>query len=119
MASYKKLWCEAGAHEWERLSQRGRLPLNCPNHHQSDPPPQTKKLKTTPEISIQPTTAPRQGAPTTDTVEALSVKMEGLRAIKQRTVTIRLLPEEIQYLRGVLGQSSDGMAKQILLKWGV
>ncbi|MDQ3632750.1 MAG: exonuclease domain-containing protein [Actinomycetota bacterium] len=26
------LWCEAGAHEWSRPSQRGRLPKQCPEH---------------------------------------------------------------------------------------
>lgn len=26
------LWCETGAHHWERESQRGRKPLNCPEH---------------------------------------------------------------------------------------
>jgi len=26
------LWCQAGKHEWERQSQRGRRPLNCPEH---------------------------------------------------------------------------------------
>ena len=26
------LWCEGGQHEWTRPSQRGRLPVNCPEH---------------------------------------------------------------------------------------
>lgn len=26
------LWCQAGKHEWERPSQRGRRPLHCPEH---------------------------------------------------------------------------------------
>lgn len=26
------LWCETGKHNWERPSQRGRRPVNCPEH---------------------------------------------------------------------------------------
>jgi hypothetical protein len=28
----KTLHCQAGNHEWQRAAQRGRLPLNCPEH---------------------------------------------------------------------------------------
>lgn len=28
----KTLWCEAGKHEWQRESKRGRSPLSCPEH---------------------------------------------------------------------------------------
>ncbi|WP_372791956.1 exonuclease domain-containing protein [Paraconexibacter sp.] len=28
----KVLWCEAGQHEWQRPSTRGRLPHSCPHH---------------------------------------------------------------------------------------
>lgn len=28
----KTLWCKAGEHNWERPSQRGRVPHNCPDH---------------------------------------------------------------------------------------
>lgn len=27
-----ELWCEAGQHKWNRLSQRGRKPISCPDH---------------------------------------------------------------------------------------
>lgn len=30
-----KLHCELGDHDWERKSQRGRPPRNCPNHQPS------------------------------------------------------------------------------------
>lgn len=32
MPSMVELWCEAGAHTWERKSRRGRKPKNCPDH---------------------------------------------------------------------------------------
>jgi len=28
----RTLWCDAGQHKWERESQRGRQPINCPDH---------------------------------------------------------------------------------------
>ena len=28
----KTLYCEAGKHEWTRPAQRGRAPINCPEH---------------------------------------------------------------------------------------
>jgi hypothetical protein len=28
----KTLYCQAGEHEWQRPAQRGRTPLNCPEH---------------------------------------------------------------------------------------
>lgn len=28
----KTLYCEAGQHEWERPAQKGRAPINCPEH---------------------------------------------------------------------------------------
>ena len=28
----KTLHCEAGNHEWQRPAQRGRIPINCPEH---------------------------------------------------------------------------------------
>jgi hypothetical protein len=28
----RTLWCEAGQHEWQRPAQRGRQPINCPDH---------------------------------------------------------------------------------------
>lgn len=28
----RTLYCEAGDHEWERPAQRGRTPINCPDH---------------------------------------------------------------------------------------
>lgn len=34
----KTLWCEAGQHEWEREAQRGRQPVNCPNHKNEEVP---------------------------------------------------------------------------------
>lgn len=30
----KTLYCQAGDHTWERPSQRGRTPINCPEHNQ-------------------------------------------------------------------------------------
>ena len=32
MALMRTLFCEKGQHEWERESQRGKLPKNCPEH---------------------------------------------------------------------------------------
>lgn len=34
-----KLYCQAGKHEWERPPQRGRPPLNCPEHAKAKPAP--------------------------------------------------------------------------------
>jgi hypothetical protein len=36
------LRCEAGNHEWERPSKRGRIPANCPDH---TPKPSAKQEK--------------------------------------------------------------------------
>lgn len=30
----KTLYCKAGDHNWERPSQRGRTPVNCPEHNE-------------------------------------------------------------------------------------
>jgi ribosomal protein L39E len=34
----RTLWCEAGQHEWEREMQRGRQPVNCPDHKNDEIP---------------------------------------------------------------------------------
>lgn len=36
MPKMVELYCQAGEHKWERPSQRGRRPINCPDH-QPDP----------------------------------------------------------------------------------
>lgn len=35
------LHCHAGDHDWQRPSQRGRKPLNCPEHNGSESPANT------------------------------------------------------------------------------
>lgn len=37
------LYCEAGKHEWDRPSQRGRRPINCPEHTDAVVTPSTPK----------------------------------------------------------------------------
>ena len=32
MSKMVTLWCEEGQHNWYRQSQRGRKPINCPDH---------------------------------------------------------------------------------------
>lgn len=45
------LYCEAGKHEWERPAQRGRKPLNCPEH--AAPKPTTDGPKLSPEERLE------------------------------------------------------------------
>lgn len=41
----KTLYCEAGKHDWERPSQRGRAPVNCPEHRKAQTEAQMKGLE--------------------------------------------------------------------------
>ena len=43
------LYCELGAHHWERETKRGRAPINCPEH-------QPVKVERTPRASARVTT---------------------------------------------------------------
>jgi len=41
----KTLYCEAGKHEWTRPAQRGRIPVNCPEHRNAQTEAQMNGLE--------------------------------------------------------------------------
>ena len=48
-----KLHCQAGNHDWERPAQRGRPPLNCPEHAKAKPVRQ-KNLPAVESMAVNP-----------------------------------------------------------------
>jgi hypothetical protein len=90
------LWCQNGKHEWQRESQRGRKPFNCPAHQPVEEP---KPVKT---VSVQDVAerlqAGRRAAREAKEVEKAQERLEDLKRQSLR-VEVATETEEQAYAR--------------------
>jgi hypothetical protein len=86
------LWCEAGKHHWERPSQRGRRPVNCPEHGAG--PVLVKK------IEVRPKKTEQTGDPLAKARAAKEAKRESERieAIERRRQELERLRKSLPRL---------------------